>query len=43
MKLGKEKIAKFFLKKWTKLNKNNEYQEQIEYRKLTLTRGMIII
>jgi len=26
----------------TKLNKNNEYQDQIKHKKLTLTRDMIL-
>jgi len=27
---------------WTKLNKNNKYMDQIEYRTLTLTCGMLL-
>ena len=27
---------------WTKLNKNNKYRDQIEYKTLTLTRGMLL-
>jgi len=27
---------------WTKLNKNNKYRNQIEYRTLTLTRGTLL-
>jgi len=27
---------------WTKLNKNNKYKDQIEYRTLTLTRGTLL-
>jgi len=26
----------------TKLNKNNKYRDQIEYKTLTLTRGMLL-
>jgi len=26
----------------TKLNKNNKYRDQIEYRRLTLTRDMLL-
>jgi len=26
----------------TKLNKNNEYRDQIDYKTLTLTRGMLL-
>jgi len=27
----------------TKLNKNNKYKDQIEYRKLTLTRDTLLV
>jgi len=29
-------------KNWTKLNKNNKYRDQIEYRILTLTCGTLL-
>jgi len=27
---------------WTKLNKNNKYRDQIEYKTLTLTHGTLL-
>jgi len=30
-------------KNWTKLNKNNKYKDQIEYRTFTLTHGTLLV
>jgi len=39
---GEEPNWLMLTKIWIKLNKNNKYKDQIEYRTLTLTRGTLL-
>ena len=42
LNLERDKIGSFKKNNWTKLNKNNEYRDQIEYKILTLTREILL-